>query len=640
MRLPLLALVLLLPLAPASALSQSTSENASQSQPAPDSQTAPDDGPMNGDTNTKSFDFVIEDGATHRPLANTPVTVTLTAPDGSATQLSPQTTADGKITLDLDPAAKYSLGIHADGYADLKQALDPALSAGTPVFSLQTVMGATIHAVLVQLFFALLPVAAFFLLREAAVRAVHRFMMRSGSEQPPPALAEEPGPPPATAPAFLEMNSLNGVLLNGAAQARLERAETTSRRKLNIFLLSLVVQVCALAAAVALIAWLQPKVLQEVLMQIGIGAGVLLGIDVLLGFYAWTTWLQGLRLTELLAAVSSLAAVAITLVGLRSELPVLLVLPALAQIAYLLQEFRALRRAAKQDGNRKLVILRVFGSDKNTAFTFGRLMEQWRFIGSFLTIVDPAYIRYKFTVLKKGGLGNSLGTLLTLGTLAALLDNAVKYLSQLYPQFLPASWASLPPEALLTRVRAIAYLVLSVLAVLPMLVYIWRRFLKSPAQAAAGVERIRRSGLSLETDFHGSPFFCYDDVWRPAVRKMLAAADVVLMDLRGFSEKRQGSAYELGELVDFYPVDRLLFLVDAATPRPLLQELILDRWSKMRAESPNRAIREPIIQLFETGNQVPSDIRHIAGLLSASLEGSVRAHAQLTYWSAPAERVA
>ena len=223
---------------------------------------------------------------------------------------------------------------------------------------------------------------------------------------------------------------------------------------------------------------------------------------------------------------------------------------------------------------------------------------------------------------------------LTVGTLAALLDQGARYAPMMFPQVIPAAWASLPPDQLLIRVRSVLYVILSVIALVPMLVYIWRHFLKSPAQAVAGVERVAGATLSIETDYHGAPFFCFDDVWQPAVRKMLSVADVVLMDLRGFSAARQGCAYELGERVDYYPVDRLLLLVDASTPRDLLQKLILERWVKMRADSPNRAIAEPIIQLYETADRSASDIQHIASLLSASLEGRVQTQAQLTHWGA------
>ncbi|MBB5055760.1 hypothetical protein HDF16_000429 [Granulicella aggregans] len=646
-----LALVCLLCLVPTLARSQKQTQEAAQSKASDPSAAL---------RNKRDFVFILEDDATHQPLADTQVDLEATSSDGAVAPIPGTTDSAGTISASLNPKLTYSITVHAVGYDDVTEnwsasglSLEIPLHANpnavrSPYLQPQQEpevsdsgqapqpqppdIKAQIRTFLVGLFFVVLPVAGFFVLRELAVRTVHFFMMRRGAPKLATAPVEEPGPTPEVMPGFLEMNTLNGILLSGPAEARVLRAEGTSGRKLKIFELSLLVQVCGLACAVGLIAWLMPTVFAADIMQIGIGSAALLVIDALLAFYAWTTWLQGARLVELLAGLSVVATIAITVVGLREKIPVFLVIPAVVQIACLVQGFRKLRGDARKDGNRKLVILRVFGSDKNTAFTFGKLMEQWRFIGSFLTIVDPAYIRHRFSVLARGSEGRSLGVTLTVGTLAALADQGARFAPLMLPQVIPTAWASLPPDQLLTRVRAVLYLVLAVIAVIPMLVYIWRHFLKSPAQAVAGVERVSRSTLSLETDYHGSPFFCYDDVWQPAVRNMLSVADVVLMDLRGFSAERQGCAYELGELVDHYPVDRLLFLVDALTPRDLLHKLMLERWAKMRGDSPNRAIAEPIIQLYETADRSASDIQHIASLLSASLDGRVQARAQLMYW--------
>ncbi|HSG80768.1 MAG TPA: hypothetical protein VLC48_00855, partial [Gemmatimonadota bacterium] len=62
--------------------------------------------------------------------------------------------------------------------------------------------------------------------------------------------------------------------------------------------------------------------------------------------------------------------------------------------------------------NMKLLVLRVFGSDKNTSFTFGRLEAFWQYLGPYFTVVDPTYIRYRFrwaspTTLRLLGLGSA-----------------------------------------------------------------------------------------------------------------------------------------------------------------------------------------------------------------------------------------
>ena len=115
---------------------------------------------------------------------------------------------------------------------------------------------------------------------------------------------------------------------------------------------------------------------------------------------------------------------------------------------------------------------------------------------------------------------------------------------------------------------------------------------------------------------------------------MLQIADVVLMDLRGFSAERQGCAYEIRALIDEYSVDRVLFLVDEKTPREPLRRLIEEAWSTMRPESPNHALRSPVLKMYATSDRERRDIPRIAALLSASLEGRLQVSPQgLALWA-------
>lgn len=632
--------------------------------------------------NDRNGTLTLQNGATHQPLRNVDVDVELTTPDGTSTGMGGTTDGSGSVSVSFDPKKTYSLTVNARGFAPFTKPQWTAGQAAVPIamtpgqadpsvlpepvlpdqssiqqpsvdpnfqpasasgIDAQTgqpqspTTGATIRSVLARIVFALLPVAALFALREIAVRSVLFFMMRRRTPKSDAVPAASAVEPPSTTPAFLELNTLNGILLNGPAQARLERAETTSRRKLNILLLSLVVQVAALCAAVSLIAWLTPRAWADQMMGIGIGSGVLLAIDGLLAFYAWSTWLQGARILELVAVGSAALTLALTVFGLTQHLSFFLALPAILQITYLVQQWRELRGGAEREGNRKLVILRVFGSDKNTAFTFGKLMNGWRFLGSFLTIVDPSYIRHEFSYFQKGNVRKSLGATLTFGTLATVVDQVLRLLPNYFPNIIPAAWQALPPEELQNRVHVFAYVIVAIVAVVPMFFAIWRRFLKSPEQAFARVDRVQHATLGLESDFPGAALFCFDDVWQPAVRRMLSVADAVLMDLRGFSAQRQGCAYEIGELVDYFPVDRLLFLVDSSTPRELFYGLVRQRWDHMRSDSPNRTLAQPIIQVYETADQNSRDIHRIAGILSASLDGHAAATEQLVCWEPDAE---
>jgi hypothetical protein len=63
---------------------------------------------------------------------------------------------------------------------------------------------------------------------------------------------------------------------------------------------------------------------------------------------------------------------------------------------------------------------------------------------------------------------------------------------------------------------------------------------------------------------------CQADTWRAAVVSLMDRADAVLMDLRDFSKKREGCAFELQQLGQRIDARRLVLAVDASTDREFL----------------------------------------------------------------------
>lgn len=60
-------------------------------------------------------------------------------------------------------------------------------------------------------------------------------------------------------------------------------------------------------------------------------------------------------------------------------------------------------------------------------------------------------------------------------------------------------------------------------------------------------------------------FFCFDDLWKEAVRRLLDSSDAIVLDLSEFTADRQGTAYELGLLMEREALSRTVFLVSAMT---------------------------------------------------------------------------
>jgi hypothetical protein len=68
-------------------------------------------------------------------------------------------------------------------------------------------------------------------------------------------------------------------------------------------------------------------------------------------------------------------------------------------------------------------------------------------------------------------------------------------------------------------------------------------------------------------------FYCRDDTWQATVVELIARADAVVMDLRGFSAERHGCEFELRELGARLSAGRIVLVVDASTDRALLEQV-------------------------------------------------------------------
>jgi hypothetical protein len=60
-------------------------------------------------------------------------------------------------------------------------------------------------------------------------------------------------------------------------------------------------------------------------------------------------------------------------------------------------------------------------------------------------------------------------------------------------------------------------------------------------------------------------FYCFDDIWKEAVQMLLDSSDAIVLDLRGFTKARQGTAYEIGLIASRGALGRTVFLVSAET---------------------------------------------------------------------------
>ncbi len=147
-----------------------------------------------------------------------------------------------------------------------------------------------------------------------------------------------------------------------------------------------------------------------------------------------------------------------------------------------------------------------------------------------------------------------------------------------------------------------------------------RRFVRG----GADLER-RLAELDTAPDrdgrFRTNEFFCHADTWQETMRRLARRCDAVLMDLRGFAPGNAGCLYEIGQLLDAVPLERIVFLADSTTDAPFLRTTFARLWNAIPAGSPNRRLDVPEVRLFSIGR---ASARGIEGLLRLLLADPAR----------------
>lgn len=114
---------------------------------------------------------------------------------------------------------------------------------------------------------------------------------------------------------------------------------------------------------------------------------------------------------------------------------------------------------------------------------------------------------------------------------------------------------------------------------------------------------LRMDQLDLQPDgdgqFRVTEFFCHDDTWKLTLARLADDSDAVLMDLRAFSRSNAGCVFEINELFNLVPLERLVFIVDESTDQKFMREIMSEAWKGLRGRSPNRRLPAGEICLVE-----------------------------------------
>jgi hypothetical protein len=140
-----------------------------------------------------------------------------------------------------------------------------------------------------------------------------------------------------------------------------------------------------------------------------------------------------------------------------------------------------------------------------------------------------------------------------------------------------------------------------------------RRFIGSPA---ALEQRLAETDFRRDPDgrYRKSSFFCHDDTWKMVVHRLARDSDAVL---RGFTEKARGCIYEISELLDAVPLERIVFVIDRTSNEISLAQVFSNSWAKLGVTSPNRADLTPHIRLVRFDRLYRRNIVFLVALLGS-----------------------
>jgi hypothetical protein len=111
--------------------------------------------------------------------------------------------------------------------------------------------------------------------------------------------------------------------------------------------------------------------------------------------------------------------------------------------------------------------------------------------------------------------------------------------------------------------------------------------------------------------FRVNDFFCHDDTWKMVLSRLVKESDAVVMDLRGFTSQNKGCVFEVGELINVEPLEKVIFIVDDTTDERLLMENMRQSWDLMKPTSPNRRSQSGQLQLFRFTGSRSGELRQL-----------------------------
>ncbi|MGI9535407.1 MAG: hypothetical protein ACR2NW_10700, partial [Thermodesulfobacteriota bacterium] len=135
-------------------------------------------------------------------------------------------------------------------------------------------------------------------------------------------------------------------------------------------------------------------------------------------------------------------------------------------------------------------------------------------------------------------------------------------------------------------------------------------------------EHISIMDVKADSDlrYRVNEYFCYEDTWKVVLSRLATENDVVLMDLRGFNKDNDGCKYEIYEILNLRPVNNIVFITDSTTNEDYLNDIMLDAWNNINADSPNITLSFDQVQIYRLNTTSSPEFNSLLKLIFRSVE--------------------
>ncbi len=132
--------------------------------------------------------------------------------------------------------------------------------------------------------------------------------------------------------------------------------------------------------------------------------------------------------------------------------------------------------------------------------------------------------------------------------------------------------------------------------------------------------RIEQMDLEPDSDarYRVTEFFCHDDTWKITLARLADESDAVLMDLRSFSQNNAGCIFEINELFNLVPLQRIVFVIDESTDQQFMRNTMQIAWQQIKERSPNRRVSSGEISLVQFSRLNRGAMRNLLYAISAA----------------------